>query len=162
MKLILAVVFTAALVLPARAQEKSAVPAKSGWSDFFKNLKNTLAQSAVGGERKKGRGAQGVAAVRGEGQAKKNVADPNEPGIKGDARSAKVKRDVGYDLQLEASIDQLSKGDLDEGLKGLEAFKAAHPKHRTEDVNKAIEGARAMIAEKNAAAAVPAAADVKP
>lgn len=148
MKLILTAVIAVFLVLPARADEKAAAPAKSGWSDFFKNLKNTLASSAVGGERKKGRGAQGVAAVRGEGQAKKNIADPNEPSIKGDSRSAKAKKELGYDLELEASIDQLSKGKLDEGLKGLEAFKAAHPKHRTEDVDKAIDGAKAMIAER--------------
>ena len=51
-------------------------------------------------------------------------------------------------------IDQLSKGKFDEGLKGLEAFKVAHPKHRIEDVDKAIEGAKAMIAEKNGAPAV--------
>ncbi len=162
MKLILAAVFAAALVLPARAEEKAAVPAKSGWSDFFKNLKNTLAQSAVGGERKRGRGAQGVAAVRGESQAKKNIADLNEPGIRGDSRSAKLKREMAYDLELESSIDQISKGNLEEGLKGLEAFKAARPKHRAGDVEKAIEGAKAMIAEKNAAPAVPAAADAKP
>lgn len=151
MKLILTVALTAALVLPARAEGKAAVPAKSGWSDFFKNLKNTLAQSAVGGERKKGRGAQGVAAVRGDLQGKKNIADPNEPGIRGDSKSARAKKAMGYDLELEACIDQLAKGKLAEGLKCLEAFKAAHPKHRTEDVDKAIEGAKAMIAEKNGA-----------
>ncbi len=148
MKIIVAAVIAAALVLPARAEEKAA-PAKSGWSDFFKNLKSTLAQSAIGGERKKGRGAQGVAAVRGSGQGKKNIADPNEPGLKGDSRSAKVKKEMGYDLELEAAVDLLSKGKLNEGLKGLESFKVAHPKHRTGDVDKAIEGAKAMIAEKS-------------
>lgn len=160
MKLILTAVVAAMLVLPARADEKAApAPAKGGWSDFFKNLKNTLSQSAVGGERKKGRGAQGVAAVRGEGQAKKNIADPNEPGLKGDVKAAKAKREMAFDSELETSIDQLSKGKLEEGLKGLEAFKVAHPKHRTEDVDKAIEGAKAMIAEKGGAApATPAAA----
>lgn len=153
MKLILAAAVAAALVLPARADEKSAVPARSGWSDFFKNLKNTLSQSAVGGERKKGRGAQGVAAVRGSGQGRKNIADPNEPGLKGDSRSAKARKELAYDAELESSIDQLGKGKLEEGLKGLEAFKAAHPKHRAEDVDKAIEGAKAMIAEKGGEAA---------
>jgi len=153
MKLILTAVVAAFLVLPARADGKAAVPAKSGWSDFFKNLKNTLASSAVGGERKKGRGAQGVAAVRGEGQAKKNIADPNEPGIKGDSRSAKVKRELGYDMELEAAVDQLGKGKFDEGLKGLENFKVAHPKHRADDVEKAIEGAKVMIAERENGAA---------
>ena len=148
MKLILTVAVAAMLVLPVRAEEKDAVPAKSSWSDFFKNLKSTLAQSAVGGERKKGRRAQGVAAVRGEGQALKNIADINEPGIKGDIKSAKAKKEMGYDIALEAAIDQLAKGNLEEGLQSLETFKAAHPKHRVEDVDKAIEGAKAMIAEK--------------
>ncbi|MBI4060359.1 MAG: hypothetical protein HY403_02900 [Elusimicrobia bacterium] len=148
--IIVVVVLAAALAAPARAEEKTAVPAKSGWSDFFKNLKNTLAQSAVGGERKKGRSAQGVAAVRGKSQT---YADPNEPGIKGDSKSARAKKAMGYDAELEALIDQLAKGQLEEGLRGLEAFKAAHPKHRTEDVDKAIDGAKAMIAEKGAAPA---------
>ncbi|MDD5301553.1 MAG: hypothetical protein PHS14_00475 [Elusimicrobia bacterium] len=154
MKLILIAFIASMLVIPARADEKAApAPAKSGWSDFFKNLKNTLAQSAVGGERKKGRGAQGVAAVRGESQAKKNISDPNEPGIKGDMKSSKAKKELGYDMELEAAIDLLGKGKLEEGLKALEAFKVAHPKHRTGDVDKAIEGAKAMIAEQGAAPA---------
>jgi hypothetical protein len=153
MKLILTAVIAAMLVVPARADEKAAVPAKSGWSDFFKNLKSTLSQSAVGGERKRGRSAQGVAAVRGEGQAKRNIADPNEPGLRGDSRSAKAKKEMGYDRELEKAIDLLGAGKAEEGLKDLEAFKAAHPKHRTDDVAKAIEGAKAMIAEKSAAPA---------
>lgn len=154
MKLILAAVIAVTLAAAARAEDNAAAPkAKTGWSDFFKNLKNTLAQSAVGGERKKGRGAQGVAAVRGEGQGRKNIADPNEPGIKGDSKSARARKELGYDLELEASIDLLGKDKLEEGLKGLEAFKAKHPKHRSEDVDKAIEGAKAMIAEKNGATA---------
>lgn len=156
MKIILAAVLAALLVLPALAEEsgvasKSAAPAKSGWSDFLSNLKKTLAQSAVSGERKRGRSSNAVAAVRGEGQAKKNIADPNEPGLKGDRKSAKVTKEMGYDRDLEAAVDLLAKGKGEEGLKSLEAFKAAHPKHRVEDVDKAIEGAKAMIAEKSAA-----------
>jgi hypothetical protein len=157
--MILTAVIAAMLAIPVRAEDKAApAPAKSSWSDYFKNLKNALSQSAVGGERKKGRGAQGVAAVRGEGQAKKNIADPNEPGIKGDSKSAKAKKELGYDMELEASVDQVAKGKLEEGLKGLEAFKVAHPKHRSDEVDKAIEGAKAMIADKNGAPAPEAAA----
>lgn len=158
MKTILTAVIAAMLVIPARADENAApATAKSGWSDFFKNLKNTLAQSAVGGERKKGRGARGVAAVRGAGQGKRNIADPNEPGLMGDAKSAKVKKEMGYDLELESAVDQVAAGKPEEGLKALEKFKAAHPKHRAADVDKAIEGAKAMIAEKGAAPAEEAA-----
>ncbi|MEK7233095.1 MAG: hypothetical protein AAB268_04725 [Elusimicrobiota bacterium] len=154
MKLILAAAIAAMLVFASHAEEKGAVPAKSGWADFFKNLRNALSQSAVGGERKKGRGAQGVAAVRGKDQARKNIADPNEPGLKGDSKSARVKEAIGYDTVLDASISQITQGQLEEGLKGLEEFKVKHPKHRSEDVDKAIEGAKAMIAEKNSSPAV--------
>ena len=149
MKIIFTAIVAAMLVVPARADEKLApVSAKPSWSDFFKNLKNTLSQSAVSGERKKGRGAQGVAAVRGKAQA---YADPNEPGLKGDVKSAKAKKELAYDAELEVSVDQLSKGKLEEALKGFEAFKTAHAKYKTEDVDKAIEGAKAMIADKSAA-----------
>ncbi|MCR4294064.1 MAG: hypothetical protein NUW21_00910 [Elusimicrobia bacterium] len=153
MKLILIAVLAAMLSIPARAEDKPAAPAKSAWSNFLKNFKNSLAQSAVGGQRKKGRRAQGVAAVRGSEQGRKNIADPDEPGLMGDSRSAKAKREMGYDLELEAAVDLLGKGQAEEGLKGLEKFKAAHPKYRAEDVDKAIEGAKVMMAEKGAAPA---------
>lgn len=152
MKLFLAAVVAALLVLPARAEEKAAAPAKSGWADFFKNLKNSLAQSAVSSERKKGNRAQGVAAVRGSKQGG-SMADPNEPSIKGDSKSAKVKKEMAYDAELEVSIDLLNKGKTEEALKGFESFQASHAKYRAEDVAKAIEGAKAMIAEKNGTAA---------
>jgi hypothetical protein len=155
MKLILTAVIAAMLVIPARAEQKDAVPVKSGWSDFFKNLKSSLAQSAVSGERKKGHGATSVAAVRGEGQAKKNIADPNEPGLKGDSKSARVKKEIGYDKEFEAAVDLVTAGKPEEGLKGFEAFKAKHPKYKTEDVDKAIEGAKAMIAAPAAPAEKP-------
>lgn len=158
MKHLLAVVFAALLALPARAEEK-AVPAKSGWGAFLKNLKNTLTQSAVGSQRKKGRSSQGVAAVRGSEQAKKGVADPNEPILKGDARSTKARKELGYDAELEAAVDLLAAGKTEEGLKALEAFRAEHPKHRREDVSKAIEGAKALLEGKPAAAPVPAAGE---
>lgn len=147
MKLILTVALAAALIVPARAEEKAAAPAKSSWSDFLKNLKSSLSQSAVSGQRKKARGAQGVAAVRGDDQLKKNIADPNEPGIKGDFKASKAKKERALDDELAASVELLSQEKYEEALKGLEAFKSAHPKHMAEDVDKAIAGARARIAE---------------
>lgn len=158
MKLILAALVAATMILgssteSARAEEKTAAPAKSSWSDFLKNLKSTLSQSAVGAERKRGRGSRGVAAVRGDDQLKKNIADPNEPGLMGDKKSSKAKRERAMDDELAPSIELLSAGKYEEALKGLEAFKAAHPKHRPVDVDKAIEGAKTMIAEKGGAAA---------
>ncbi|MBI3289085.1 MAG: hypothetical protein HYZ74_06175 [Elusimicrobia bacterium] len=152
MKMILTAVVAAFLILPVRAEEKPAAAAKGGWASFFKDLKDKLAQSAVSGERKKGRGA--VAAVRGKKQ--KDMADPNEPTIKGDSKSAKAQKEMALDAEFETSVDQLAKGELEKGLKGLQAFKTAHPKHRVEDVDKAIDGAKAMIAEKAAAPSAPA------
>ena len=153
MKLILAATLAVALAVPARAEDaaKSAAPAKTSWSDFFKNLKNTLEKSAVSGERKKGRTSGGVAAVRGDDQMKKNIADPNEPGLKGDSRAAKAKKEGGYDKVLAAAVELIAKGKLEDGLKAVEDFKLTHTKYRVEDVDKAIEGAKAMIAERNSA-----------
>ncbi len=154
MKLIIAVALAAALLAPARAEDAPKAPAKSGWDDFLKNFKSTLAQSAVGGERKKMRGGvQGVAAVRGDAQNEKNIADPNEPGLKGDAKSARSRKLRRLDDKLAPSIELLSNGKYEEALKGLEAFKTAHPKHMAGDVDKAIEGAKALIAEKGSAPA---------
>ena len=114
MKIILTIVITALLGLSARADEKEkAAPAKTGWASFFKNLKSTLSQSAVSGERKKAHGATSVAAVRGKEQ--KDMADPNEPTLKGDARSAKVKKEMIFDAKFEASVDLVSKGRPQDG-----------------------------------------------
>ena len=153
MKLILTILVAAALAAPASAQadaQKEKAPAQSSWGDFFKNHKSTLASSAVGGERKKGRGAA-VAAVRGKKQ--KDMADPNEPTLKGDAKAMKAQKELALDAEFEKAVDLVTKGKLDEGLKALQDFKEKHPKHRVEDVDKAIEGAKAMLAEKSAAPA---------
>ena len=134
----------------ADAASKTA-PAKGGWSGWFKDLKSALSQSAVGGERKKGRNATSVAAVRGEDQAKKNIADPNESTLKGETKARKVKETMALDNEFGLAVDLVSKGNLDEALKGFEKFKVAHPKHRVEDVDKAIEGVKALMAESVAA-----------
>lgn len=152
MKLILAAVLALALIAPARAEEApKPAAAKTSWAAFLKNFRDAVSQSAVGGERKKARGATGVAAVRGKKQ--KNISDPNEPGLKGDAGSAKERKARLLDDELAPSVELLAEGKFEEALSGLEKFKAAHPKHMTEDVDKAIEGAKARIAEKGAAPA---------
>lgn len=152
MKILLTAVLAALVAVSARAEDKAKpapAPAKSSWSQFLKNVRNSLSRSAVGGERNATRGSQ-VAAVRGKKQ--KNMADPNEPTLKGDRRSAKDKMDAQYDAELDASVELLEKGEVEKGIKGLEAFKAAHPKHRAEDVDKLIEGAKAAQSDKGAAA----------
>lgn len=152
MKLILTAALALALIAPARAEEApKPAAAKTSWATFLKNFRDAVAQSAVGGERKKARGAQGVAAVRGKKQ--KNIADPNEPGIKGDTGSARERKERALDDELAPSVELLSAGKFEAALVGLEKFKAAHPKHMTDDVDKAIEGAKAQIAEKGAAPA---------
>jgi hypothetical protein len=148
MKLLIAAAVAATLAMPARAEDKpAAAPSRGGFAEFLKNLKTTLSRSAVSGEHKKGRGATSVAAVRGSEQDKKSIADPNEPGIKGDVKAARAKKERAYDDELAPSIDLLEKGKFEDGLKGLNAFKTAHPKYRVEDVDKAIEGAKAGLAE---------------
>ena len=97
MKLMLAAALAAILVLPAQAEDKSAAPAKASWGDFFKTFKENLTKSAVSGERKRVRGAQRVGAVRGNSQG---YADPNEPGLKGDTKSAKAKKGMALDSEL--------------------------------------------------------------
>lgn len=149
MKTLIIAVILAGLAIPSRAEGEAK---KQSWSEYFKMLKTSLSQSAVSGERKKGKNAQGVAAVRGDDQSKKNIADPNEPGLKGDAKSQRLKRDMAYDAELASAVELVEKGKFDEGVKALEAFQTAHPKHKAEDVAKALEGAKAMKAEKGAAA----------
>lgn len=148
MKTLIIAAILAGLAVPSKAEEAK----KQSWSEYFKMLKTSLSQSAVSGERKKGKNAQGVAAVRGAGQDK-GIADPNEPGLKGDAKSGRLKRDLAYDAELAAAVELVEKGKFDEGIKALETFQSAHPKHKAEDVAKALEGAKAMKAEKGGAAA---------
>ncbi len=150
MKSIMIAVLAAVLAMPAVAEEKAAAPAKSSWTSFFKNLKSSLSNSAVSGQQKKGRNAAAVAAVRGKKQ--KDIADPNEPGLRGDAKSRKVQKEMELDAKFDKAVNSIIDGKPEDGLKQLEALKEANPKYKTEDLDKAIEGAKAMIAEKGNAA----------
>ena len=141
------------LAAPARAENKG--PAAKGGSvfTFFKNLKSSLAQSAVAGERKKGRTGS-VAAVRGEDQAKgsKSAADPNDTTLKGASSARKAKASAAEDKEFEAAVDLIIAGKTDEGVKALEEFKAKHPKSRNlPKVDEAIAQAKAMSSESKAA-----------
>lgn len=157
MRFMLAIAVAAILAVPVRADEApKPAAAKSSWSDFFKNLKNSLGASAVSSERKKGaHGANGVSAVRGDdlATAAKTMADPNEPGLKGDSKTARMKKELGYDKDIDAGVELIKKEDYDGALKTFEAFKKGHPKYRVEDLDKAIEGAKALKAEKVGATA---------
>ncbi len=120
--------------LPARAEEK-AKPAFT-FGGFFKNLKESLEKSAIAGERKKGRGAA-VAAVRGAGQ-KSELADPNEPTLKGDSRSKRLAKQAAEDADLLEATKLVEQGKVPEALAAFKAFQKAHPKSHKEDVEKAI------------------------
>lgn len=148
MKIVMLVALAATLAVPARSQE-TAAPAKQSWSAFFKNLRSSLQNSAVSGQQKKGRNAAAVAAVRGSAQAKKNIADPNEPGLKGDSKAKKAAKELALNGEFDAAVNLIIDGKAEDGLKELERIKAANKSYRVDDINKAIEGAKAMIAEKN-------------
>src|SRR5580704_15451754 len=95
----------AALLLAssARAEDKPAPTARESVMTFFRHLKESLAQSAVQGERKKSR-IGSVAAVRGADQSS-SLSDPNEPVLKGDARSKKNKAAMAEDAEFAKAVD---------------------------------------------------------
>jgi hypothetical protein len=149
-KTILSLLAAAALALPAAAADEK--PAKSGFAGFFKNLKAALSQSAVSGQRNRTRGAA-VAAVRGEDQAKKSLANPDEPGLVGDAKTRKAAKAAKLDSELVALAELAEGGKHEEALKGFEAFKAKNPRHQRETVDDAIAQLKAKLAETSAPAA---------
>lgn len=133
-----AILLVAALLapaLPARAEDKPAKPAVGGFAGFLKNLKEKLEKSAVASERKKGRA---VAAVRGAGQ-KSELADPNEPSLKGDMRSRKLKKQLAEDEELLKATQLAEQGKHAEALASFQAFQKAHPKSHKEEVAQAID-----------------------
>ena len=136
----------AALLLAgsARAEDPKPAPAKDSIMTFFRHLKESLSQSAVQGERKKtGRRSNSVAAVRGASQSS-TLGDPNEPTLKGDARAKKDKASMAEDAEFAKGVDLILAGKTDEGVKALEAFKAAHPKSHVTDVQDALDHAKAL------------------
>lgn len=132
--LALAAVLLVASAAPARAEEKPAAKAGFTFGGFFKNLKQSLEKSAVAGERKKGRA---VAAVRGAGQ-KSELADPNEPTLKGDSRSKRLAQKAAEDAELLKATELVEAGKTAEALAAFETFQKAHPKSHKEDVAQAI------------------------
>lgn len=133
-----AILLAAALLapaLPARAEDKPAKASVGGFAGFLKNLKEKLEKSAVAGERKKGRA---VAAVRGAGQ-KSELADPNEPSLKGDMRSRKLKQQMAEDEELLKATQLAEQGKNAEALAAFVAFQKAHPKSHKEEVAQAID-----------------------
>ena len=117
----------------ARAEEKK--PSFS-FSGFFKNLKHSLEQSAVAAQRKKGRGAA-VAAVRGASQSSE-LANPDEPTLKGDSRSRRLAKKAAEDAELLKATELVEEGKTAEALAAFKAFQKKHPRSHKEDVAKAI------------------------
>lgn len=136
----LAVLLTAPF---ARAEEAKAPTTKQSIMTFFKHLKESLATSAVSGERKKSR-VGAVAAVRGADQ-KNSLADPNEPVLKGDFRAKREKAAAAEDAEFAGAVDLILHDKTEEGMKALEDFKAKHPKSRSFDrVQEALDQAKAL------------------
>lgn len=168
----IAVAVLAALLAaaPSRAEDKPAPTTKESIMTFFKHLKDSLSQSAVQAERKRGR-VGAVAAVRGADQSS-SLADPNEPALKGDLRAKKAKLAAAEDAEFAKAVDLVLAGKPDEGVKALEEFKSKHPKSRNLDkVQQAIDEAKtltsgaadkAAAAPASAAPAAPAKADAAP
>lgn len=151
----------AALLLAgsARAEDPKPAPtARESVMTFFRHLKESLSESAIQGQRKHNR-VGSVAAVRGADQSSP-LADPNEPVLKGDARSRKDKLARAEDAEFAKAVDMILAGKNDDGVKALEEFKTKHPKsHSLDKVQEAIDAAKGMSAQK-AADAPPAPASI--
>ena len=160
-KIMIAVLAALSLAGSARADDAKPAPTrKDSVMMFFKHLKEELSQSAVKGQRKKNR-VGSVAAVRGAEQSSP-MADPNEPTLRGDARSKKDKIAMAEDAEFAKAVDLVVSGKTDAGVKALEAFRAAHPKsHSLDKVQEAIDQAKALSAPKPEAAKAAAAPAAK-
>lgn len=138
----------AALLLAGYVRAEDAKPAptaKQSFMTFFRHLKESLAQSAVQGERKHNR-VGSVAAVRGADQSSP-LADPNEPVLKGDWRSKRDKAAMAEDAEFAKAVDLVIAGKTEDGVKALEAFKVKHPKSRNLDkVQQAVDQAKGLLA----------------
>jgi chemotaxis response regulator CheB len=149
----MAAAFLAAALLGgiARAEDPKPAPsARESVMTFLRNLKLSLAQSAVSGERKRQRTAA-VAAVRGASQSSE-LANPDEPALKGDEQAAKNKQLQAENAEFEKALDLVLNGKSEEGVKALEAFVAKHPKsHDLASAEQAIQKTKELLADKPAA-----------
>ena len=143
----------------ARAAEPVATSKTKAWyQTWFEHLKQGLAESSVQSHYQKSR-VTAVAAVRG---AKQESIDADKPGWIGGAQSKKAAQLKKERAEFGKSVDAILKGDLKEGLSGLDAFEKAHPKSPLlDDVKQARENAKLLQDQAEAAAPaveVPAAA----
>ncbi|MDX6769483.1 MAG: hypothetical protein SF051_08120 [Elusimicrobiota bacterium] len=149
--LVAAVLAVHAAPAAAQAEEKTAAKPAFSFSGFFKNLRDSVEKSAVAGERKKG-GRAAVAAVRGAGQ-KSELADPNEPTLKGDSRSKRLAEKAAQDAEIYEATKLVEAGKHAEALAAFEAFQKKHPKSHKENVATAISELKKALAGAEAAPA---------
>lgn len=143
MKTITLAALVALLAAPAFAQGTAK---KLSWSEYLKDLKNRLTTSAVGEQRK----AHGiVAAVRGADQDKKNMADPENPTIKGSKKDKRAKETLELDKKFEDAVNLLIDKKFEPGIAALESLQKDNPKYKTDDVTAALDGAKLELAAKN-------------
>jgi TolA-binding protein len=137
---------------PAAPAAAAAPTVQESVMTFLKNLKLALTQSAVAEQRNKTNSTAAVAAVRGKDQTS-DLANPDEPSIKGDVAAAKAAKLRAEDAEFEKALDLILAGKIDDGIKALETFKIKHPKsHSLPSVQEAIDKARSLQPDKPAAA----------
>jgi len=111
----------------------------------------SLSGSAVSSEMKKGRRASAVAAVRGDPQFKKELADPSMVTLKNPRKDQRMKGEAAKSFAFAKALDLVQAGKQQEGLAALQAFQKENPTFKTADVAEAIAAVEAMIAEGPAA-----------
>lgn len=143
--------FAADAVKPeaAKPAEAKPAPAKSSWSTWLETIKSGLTNSAVSGQRKRGKGGVAVAAVRGDDQTKKVMSDPDEPSLKGSSKEKKDRKDMEQKAQFKAAIELLIDKKYEDGIAALEKLQKDAPKFQEEDVAQALAGAKNELAAKN-------------
>jgi hypothetical protein len=112
----------AALAVSVRAEDQARF---SGLRNWFKHLKEGLADSSVSEHYQRKGSFAAVAAVRG---AKQDSVDPKVPAFKSSESVRKSKELKAERAELSSSVDLILAGQVKEGEAGLDAFEKAHPK----------------------------------
>jgi hypothetical protein len=147
MKTLVIGLIVATLATPALAADAPAK--KASWSTWLEQLKSSLSNSAVSGQQKRGRNATAVAAVRGEDQAKKSMADPDMPTLRGSSKEGRAKKEMELNAKFESAVNLLIDKKYEDGIAALEALKKEAPKFKSGDVDQALAGAKEELAAKN-------------
>lgn len=105
---------------PAKEAEKTPL---NGLRTWFKHLREGLSESSVSGAYQK-RNVTAVAAVRGEEQKSAELETVEWKG----SRSAAGKARKAEQKELDVAVALIEQGQIEDGLKAIDAFEEAHPK----------------------------------